>query len=158
MKRKQGRVTETIKRRGVETIGEEKEILLRGKVCAYLTSRLMGDPNPDHADLPRSNANGRRLPRQDHGIAVVADMFRMRLAQIGPSREVDRRHRIDPLNAEDRTSDPRLDLQDSAPRGVLQRWIGREHAAPGHDPDDEEDHVGDKEVPDLLLRYDSLRG
>ena len=26
-------------------MGEEKEILLRGKVCAYLTCRLMGDPN-----------------------------------------------------------------------------------------------------------------
>ena len=26
-------------------MGEEKEILLRGKVCAYLTGRLMGDPN-----------------------------------------------------------------------------------------------------------------
>ena len=25
-------------------MGEEKEILLRGKVCAYLTCRLMGDP------------------------------------------------------------------------------------------------------------------
>jgi hypothetical protein len=25
-------------------MGEEKEILLRGKVCAYLTGRLMGDP------------------------------------------------------------------------------------------------------------------
>jgi hypothetical protein len=25
-------------------MGEEKEILLRGKVCAYLTWRLMGDP------------------------------------------------------------------------------------------------------------------
>jgi hypothetical protein len=25
-------------------MGEEKEILLRGKVCAYLTDRLMGDP------------------------------------------------------------------------------------------------------------------
>ena len=24
-------------------MGEEKEILLRGKVCAYLTCRLMGD-------------------------------------------------------------------------------------------------------------------
>jgi len=45
MKRKQGRVTETIKRRGVETIGEEKEILLRGNICAYLTGRLMGDPD-----------------------------------------------------------------------------------------------------------------
>jgi len=27
-------------------MGEEKEILLRGKVCAYLTDRLMGDPGP----------------------------------------------------------------------------------------------------------------
>ena len=27
-------------------MGEEKEILLRGKVCAYLTGRLMGDPIP----------------------------------------------------------------------------------------------------------------
>jgi len=26
-------------------MGEEKEILLRGKVCAYLTGRLMGDPD-----------------------------------------------------------------------------------------------------------------
>ena len=26
-------------------MGEEKEILLRGKVCAYLTWRLMGDPS-----------------------------------------------------------------------------------------------------------------
>jgi hypothetical protein len=25
-------------------MGEEKEILLRGNVCAYLTDRLMGDP------------------------------------------------------------------------------------------------------------------
>ena len=25
-------------------MGEEKEILLRRKVCAYLTRRLMGDP------------------------------------------------------------------------------------------------------------------
>jgi hypothetical protein len=25
-------------------MGEEKEILLRGEVCAYLTGRLMGDP------------------------------------------------------------------------------------------------------------------
>ena len=25
-------------------MGEEKEILLRGKVCAYLTGRLMGEP------------------------------------------------------------------------------------------------------------------
>jgi len=25
-------------------MGEEKEILLHGKVCAYLTGRLMGDP------------------------------------------------------------------------------------------------------------------
>ena len=25
-------------------MGEEKEILLRRKVCAYLTGRLMGDP------------------------------------------------------------------------------------------------------------------
>jgi hypothetical protein len=28
-------------------MGEEKEILLRGKVCAYLTGRLMGDPFRD---------------------------------------------------------------------------------------------------------------
>jgi hypothetical protein len=26
--------------------GEEKEILLRRKVCAYLTCRLVGDPEP----------------------------------------------------------------------------------------------------------------
>ena len=27
-------------------MGEEKEILLRGKVCAYLTGRLMGELAP----------------------------------------------------------------------------------------------------------------
>jgi hypothetical protein len=42
--KKTGARYETIKRRGVDTKGEEKEILLRGKVCAYLTCRLMGDP------------------------------------------------------------------------------------------------------------------
>ena len=26
-------------------MGEEKEILLSGNICAYLTSRLMGDPS-----------------------------------------------------------------------------------------------------------------
>jgi len=31
-------------------MGEEKEILLRGKVCAYLTWRLMGDPDDDPLD------------------------------------------------------------------------------------------------------------
>ena len=51
MKRKRGRVTETIKRRRVDTIGEEKEILLRGNVCAYLTCRLMGDLDTlDHTE------------------------------------------------------------------------------------------------------------
>ena len=54
MKRKQGRVTETIKRRGVETIGEEKEILLRGNICAYLTGWLMGDPIVDPIVTPRT--------------------------------------------------------------------------------------------------------
>jgi len=32
-------------------MGEEKEILLRGKVCAYLTGRLMGDPMETVASL-----------------------------------------------------------------------------------------------------------
>jgi hypothetical protein len=30
-------------------MGEEKEILFRGKVCAYLTGRLMGDPTSNCA-------------------------------------------------------------------------------------------------------------
>ncbi|MEA2660243.1 MAG: hypothetical protein QOF64_3075 [Candidatus Binatota bacterium] len=33
-------------------MGEEKEILLRGKVCAYLTDRLMGDTLPLLFSLP----------------------------------------------------------------------------------------------------------
>jgi hypothetical protein len=37
MKRKLGRVTETIKHRRVDTKGEEKEIFLRGKWYVYLT-------------------------------------------------------------------------------------------------------------------------
>jgi len=37
-------------------MGEEKEILLRGKVCAYLTCRLMGDPYPCPLSLPLSFA------------------------------------------------------------------------------------------------------
>jgi hypothetical protein len=34
-------------------MGEEKEILLRGEVCAYLTGRLMGDPTDKKALLSR---------------------------------------------------------------------------------------------------------
>jgi hypothetical protein len=35
-------------------MGEEKEILLRGKVCAYLTWRLMGDPK--HASASQESS------------------------------------------------------------------------------------------------------
>ena len=31
-------------------MGEEKEILLRGNLCAYLTDRLMGDPEVPFID------------------------------------------------------------------------------------------------------------
>ena len=41
---KTGARSETVKRREVDSMGEEKEILLRRNICAYLTSRLMGDP------------------------------------------------------------------------------------------------------------------
>jgi hypothetical protein len=41
-------------------MGEEKEILLRGKVCAYLTCRLMGDAllsRKNHATLLLADAD-----------------------------------------------------------------------------------------------------
>ena len=34
-------------------MGEEKEILLRGNICAYLTGRLMGDPEFSFAAQPQ---------------------------------------------------------------------------------------------------------
>ena len=37
-------------------MGEEKEILLRGKVCACLTGRLMGDPYIFYISLRRRDA------------------------------------------------------------------------------------------------------
>jgi hypothetical protein len=37
-------------------MGEEKEILLHGKVCAYLTGRLMGDPTCFRIPMKRERA------------------------------------------------------------------------------------------------------
>ena len=48
-------------------MGEEKQILLRGNVCAYLTCRLMGDPfaiDPFAASI--SNATGRESTGGDN--------------------------------------------------------------------------------------------
>ena len=50
-------------------MGEEKEILLRGKVCAYLTCRLMGDPKflkfPFLAGEENRNGSGRTYEFDD---------------------------------------------------------------------------------------------
>ena len=40
-------------------MGEEKEILLRGKVCAYLTDRLMGDTTVHRCSTPIAHRDRR---------------------------------------------------------------------------------------------------
>jgi hypothetical protein len=51
--RKQGRVTERSNADELISTGEEEKILLRRKVCAYLTGRLMGDPKPTPMSDPK---------------------------------------------------------------------------------------------------------